>query len=121
MGEVLGEIDFDEWVALVVLEAGVVLGFVLLDEVGLEEEGFLLGLCDDVFEFRNARHHFAYLWGMVCALCEVRPEAVADLGCFADVQHGSGAAAHDVNTRLGWGRAEALGEVCMGGRCSRVG
>ena len=55
--ELLREVNLDVGIGLVVLEAGVVEGLVLLDEQVLQQQRLLHRLGDDELEVRDVPHH----------------------------------------------------------------
>ena len=109
--EFLRQIDLDERIALVVLEPRVIGRLVLLDEVAFEEEGFLLRLCHDVFEFGDARDHLPDLRRVVRALGEVRTEPVPQLGGLADVKDSIRTSAHEVDAGSGRHGSQSVGKI----------
>ena len=93
----LGNVDFDERVALVVFEARIVLGLPLLDEVALQDQRLLLGLRDYELEVLHPAHHVADLGHEVGGAPEVRADAVAQASRLADVQHAAVAVVEQVH------------------------
>ena len=84
-GEVFGSVDLDERVGLIVLQPGIVLGLVLLDEVALKDQRFLLGLRYDELKVQNPSHHLAHLGRHSPGAAKVRRHTVSKAGCLADI------------------------------------
>ena len=77
--------DFDVRVALVVLEADVVVRAVLLDQVHLEDQRFQLGSDDDPLDVGDAADQLIDAPVVVGAGVEVRAHAVAQVDRLAHI------------------------------------
>ena len=96
-GEVFVEVYLEVGVGLVVLQAGVVAGFVALDKRVFQYQRLRLGAGDDVLEVVDMAHHAARLVGLGGRRAEVGTKAVTKHAGLADVQHRTPDVLHQVN------------------------
>jgi hypothetical protein len=87
-------------VAFVIPEPYVESRPVLLDEIVLEDEGFLFGICDDEIEGLHHRHHLVELRIVGMRGAEIRPNAVAQASRFAYVKYLPRLILEQINPRL---------------------
>ena len=107
--EVLVERDRDERVGLVVAQADVEAGAVLLDEALLRQQRLGLGADDDELDVLDRADHLRVAGaGWHLGLGEVRGDALADRLRLADVDHATLAVAEQVHARLVGQRAALL-------------
>ena len=100
--------DLRAQVRFVVLEPDVVPGLVLLDQVVLENQRFLLARGDDGVEVAHPLHQEAHLVAAVAALAEICAHARAQRLRLADVEHLARAIAQYVDARVGRGSGQLL-------------
>src|SRR5690606_20682969 len=79
------------------LQADVVAGTVLLDEVGFQDEGLDLGAGDDVVDVRDVGRHHADFGRQAGGRLEVAAHAVSQGNRLADVDHLAGGVLHEVD------------------------
>ena len=89
--------DLDVRVALVVLEADVVVRAMLLDEVALEDQRLDLRVRHDDFKIRDVRDHCLDLRRVVLVVLEVLAHAVLEDDRLADVDDATRRVLHDVD------------------------
>ena len=119
--ELLGEVYLDVGIGLVVLEPGVVEGFVLLDEQVLQQQRLLDGLGDDEFEVRDMADHRLDTQLLAVRGLKVGAHAVAEARGLADVQDPSAGGLHQVDAGLCGQGAEAVRELRRARFCSDAG
>ena len=85
LGVRFGPMDLDVRIALVILEADVVLRPMLLDQIHLEDQRFQLRSHEDPFDVRNLPHQTPRLGILARIGVKVRPDAVPQADGLADV------------------------------------
>jgi hypothetical protein len=101
LGEGVLPVDLEVGVALVVLEAHIVPGAVLLDQGALEDQRLQLGLGDDIVEVGDVSHHASGLGGVMDIVLKVRADARAQVDALADIDHVAGRVFHQVDAGSG--------------------
>ena len=119
--ELLAQVDLDVGIRLVVFEAGVEEGAVLLDEQVLEQQGLLDGFRDDVLEVGDPRHHHLDLPLLACGRLKIGADAAAQTGGFAHVEDAAAAVLHEIDARAGRERLETVGEGQTSPLCGACG
>ena len=78
LGEILGKVNLQVRVSLIVFKPGVVTGFVALDQGVFKDQRLGLGVGDDALEVVQLAEHPANLVGQIGGRAEVVAEAVAE-------------------------------------------
>ena len=91
--------DLHIGIALVVLEADIIAGTMLLDEVALEDERFHLRACHDGLEIRDFLHHGAHLRRMSLIALEILPHAILQHDCLAHINDFPTGILHEIHPR----------------------
>ena len=99
-GPLLVDRHLDVGEALVVLQADVVVRAVLLDEVELQDKGFLLGAGDEVVYVRDARHHPLCLGRVLGSGLEIGADTAGQVHGLAHVHDGLAGVLHEVDAGL---------------------
>jgi hypothetical protein len=111
-------------VALVVLEDDVVARPVLLDQVVLENQRFLLGAGDDVIDAHRSRDQELHRGPAVTTLAEVVPHPRSQRLSFSDIDHPPGFVLEKVDARVGREALgltpESIGSTCDLHTCSSI-
>src|SRR3990172_2668755 len=86
-GERLSPVDFDIWIALVILEPDVELRAMLLDQVHLEDQRLEFGAYDDPFDIGDLAYQTARFAVQAGIRMKIRADAIAQVDGFSDVNH----------------------------------
>ena len=87
-------------IRLIVFEEDIEARLVLLDEVRLENQGLDLVVHDDELEIRDQPDQLSRLRIVITARLKIRPDAVAKVLCFADIQDLAGLIPVNVDTGI---------------------
>ena len=107
-GKVLSQVDFQVGIGFVVLETGVEVGLVPLNQGVLEDKSFGFGVGDDKLEVSQLGDHPADFGRLAGQGAEVGAEAVAEDAGLADIQHGILGVFHNIDAGLFRGDPEAV-------------
>ena len=91
---------FDEGIGLVILQHGVIFRAVLFDQVALQNQGFQLGIGDNVLKPCNMGDHLLDLGALVAAALEILADTVLQADGFSNVDDLILFTMHNVDTRL---------------------
>ena len=93
--------DLDIRIALVILEADIVLRAVFLDQVALQDEGLNLGVGDDEVEIGDVVYQAVQLGGVAGRSLEVGAHPMPQVNRLAHVDHLAPFVLHQVDAGLG--------------------
>ena len=96
-GESLLHGNFHIGIALVILEADIIVGTVLLDEVAFQNQSLHLGARHDGLEICNMGNHCPNLGSMVLATLEILPHPVLQHHSLAHIDDSALLILHEIN------------------------
>ena len=99
-GKVLGQVNFQVGIGLVILEAGVEVRLVPLNQGVFQDQGLRLGVGDDELEIGQLGHHPADFGRHTVGRAEVGTQAVAEDVGLAHIQHEVLGVFHNIDARL---------------------
>ena len=113
-GEILGKVNLQVGIGLVILEASIEVGLVSLNEGVFQDQGFRLSVGDDKLKIRQLGNHLTNLGRKAGRGAEVSPEPVAQNTGLANIQNLILGVSHNIDARLFRGNSEAVFKQGLG-------
>ena len=86
-------------VGFIILEHGVVLGTMLLDQIVFQHQCFQLRVRDNIFKSADQGNHLVYLRSPSDVLAKIGSDTVMQVNCFPDINNVILVIMHDINSR----------------------